>query len=578
MSDVNVEKSKSTFQKAKLFVKPLSEELTSKIPPTLQGSKIYLTRLDVPFEQLNVVKKSSILFRYIIDENASDTENEKSDLISEINPDFHDSKSSIEQLGKDYIASEDGLFIIENHRPKIIPISLDGSGDVKISEDTMKVLVDIYPSIDDHPITSLEDIVNKIISLNVTSEINKNLLSEKLEFVKNDKHILKDICVSEGKFPVNGIDGKLENCTANKEKLQNLNCDEFHKTNPIISVKAEELIAIIHQPTNGENGINVFGKNVNPIPGKEVKIKLGSNTKFSDENPNHIISKLDGFLELKEESISITDTFMVNGDIDFKSGNIISKGALKVKGNVNNDFTLNLSKDIEVDGYVGDAILESGKNIIVHGGFLGKGKGILKADGDIEVKFVENQKVFSRGSVTVYKELLNAQVFAKSKITCKGNKAVIVGGQTIAGDAIDIYTLGNSSESETIVEVGFDYLKRNSIIDNKACQAELRKKLEGVDKVLFEFAQMKRLNDQCKEKVKVFVAEHKNLIAEIDKLKEINLKLTNEIYVPTSSKISVTGTIYPGVKIGINGRFFIVKEMMRSKTFVLSADNEVIAI
>ena len=582
MSIFNQKSTKQNLQKAELFVKPIDDEIAQKIPAFIPGSKIYLTRIEAPIEKLKVIKKTDPIFRYFVEEpEKPENENAQSNgskIIFEINPDFHDDNSNIEQRGKDYIALEDGLFVIENHRPKIIPISLHGSAEVKISDDAMKVFVDIYPSVGDNPIPSLGDIVNKILSLGVTEEINNSLILEKLESVKVNKKKISNIFVAEGKYPVNGMDGWLENCTKNKEKLENLNCDEFHKINPVISVKDGETIAIIHPPTNGEDGINIFGKKVPPIAGKELKIKLGANIKFSEDDERKITASLDGFLDLKESSISITDTFTINGDIDFKSGNIISKGSLKVKGNVNNEFTLNLTKEIEIDGYVGDANIVAGENVIVHGGFLGKGNGIINAVGDVEVKFVENQKIFSRGSLTILKEALNAQLFVKSKITCKGNKTVIVGGHSIAGDFLDVYSLGNSSESETIVEVGFDYLKRNSIMDNKHKQTELRKKLEEVDKVLFEFAQMKRLNDQCKEKVKILVAEHKTYLAEIENIKQQNLKLTNEIYVPTSSKVSVNGMIYPGVKIGINGRFFEVKEPMRSKTFVLSADNEVIAV
>ncbi|MCB9206894.1 MAG: DUF342 domain-containing protein [Ignavibacteriales bacterium] len=94
--------------------------------------------------------------------------------------------------------------------------------------------------------------------------------------------------------------------------------------------------------------MNVFGKTVEPIPGKEYVIKLGPYTKYSEVNENNIIATVDGFVNLNDSSISITDTFTVKGDIDFKSGNIVSKGSLKVVGNVNNDFTLKLTKDIEI--------------------------------------------------------------------------------------------------------------------------------------------------------------------------------------------------------------------------------------
>ena len=99
-----------------------------------------------------------------------------------------------------------------------------------------------------------------------------------------------------------------------------------------------------------------------------------------------------------------------------------------------------------------------------------------------------------------------------------------------------------------------------------------------MDKNILELALMKRRNAQCTEKVKILAAEHKRIAAEIENIKAENLKMTNENYTPTDSKVSVNGNIYPGVKIGINGRFMIVKNLLRAKTFVLSPENEVIAV
>jgi len=460
----------------------------------------------------------------------------------------------------------------------IVPVSFDGSCDVRISEDSMRVYLDIYPSFGDNPIPTMKDIVDKIESLGVVANINEKVLNEKLDEI--EKHNIKclDVCITEGIQPINGKDGRLENCTKKKENFKNFNFDEFHKVNPVISVKEDELIAILHPPTDGEPGFDLFNQKVDPIPGKIFKVNLGSNTQYSRENDQNIIAKSDGFVNMSNDSISITDTFTVNGDIDFKSGNIISKGSLKVKGNVKNEFTLSLSKDIEINGYVGDALIEAGENIIIHGGFLGKGKGIINSEGDVKVKFVENQTIFTRGSLSIVKETLNAKLFVKNCIFSKSSHASIIGGHTIAGESIEINSLGNGSESETIVEVGFDYLKRNSITDNREKLKKLQESLELVDKNLFEYAKMKRLNSQCAEKVKILANEHKKIVAEIETLKAKNLKINSQIYIPTESKILVKGTVFPGVKIGINGRFMIINNPIRSKTFVLSQDNEVIAI
>jgi uncharacterized protein (DUF342 family) len=558
-----------------LHVQPLNEDLSEKVLSAFNGLKVYLTRINANYEDLKIIEKSTALFSYIVPDQKK--ENSENNYI-EIDPDFHDERSNIEQLGKNYVAKVDGFFIINNHRPQIIPVDTHGSAEVKISDDSMYVLVDMYPSIDDHPIPTVDDVLTKIESLGVVAEINKLHLEEMLKEVEKDKIKHLNVSVASGIHPINGVDGILENKTNDKEKLANLNSDDFHKVNPIISVKDGEIIAILHAPTEGEDGKNVFGKTVNAIPGKAINVKLGAYVKYSEENENHIIAKQDGFLNFVENSISITDIFTVNGNIDFKSGNIVGKGSLKVIGNVNNEFSIQLSKNIEIGGYVGDALIEAGQNVIIHGGFLGKGNGIIEAGGDIELKFIENQKVFSRGSLVLKKEALNAQLFVKNRISSNGSNAVIVGGHSIAGDIIEIYSLGNHSGTETIVEVGFDYLKRNSILTNKEKQIALRKTLEEIDKHILEYAQMKRMNPQCAEKVKTLAYEHKRIAAEIETLKEQNLKITNEIYVPTSSKISVNGMTYPGVKIGINGRFLIVQEPLRAKSFVLSADNEVIAV
>jgi len=571
------------IQVAEFFIEPFRGEQAENILSSISIDKVYLTRINEADVEKKIIKESTPLFSYVVDNENSDEEhkvpeNDPQKTFIEIDPDYRDENSNIDQSGKHYVATKTGLFILDGNKPKIIPISLHGSSDIRISDDSMFVYVDIYPSIGDNPITSLEDIVSKIEKLGVKTPIDTDLITKKLNEVKENKEKFIDVCVSKGKPAINGIDGVLENCTNKKENLKNFDFDEFHKVNPVISVKEEQIIAKVHPPTEGENGNDVFCNTLAAKPGKEFSIKLGTNTAFSEENENEIIAKNDGFINFLESSISITDTFTVNGDIDFKSGNIVSKGSLKVRGNVKNEFTLSLTKNVEVGGYVGDALIEAGQKIKIHGGFLGKGKGILRAEEDIELKFVENQKVFTRDSLTIFKGSLNAKLYAKNSIIGKGNSSAIIGGYAIAGDNIEVYSLGNDIESETIVEVGFDYLKRNSIIDNKEKQFELRKTLELVDKNLLEYARMKRLNPKCVEKVKILANEHKRLLAEIESLKEANMKITNEIYVPTSSKISINGPIYPGVRIGINGRFLNVLEPMRAKTFTLSNDNEVIAI
>ncbi|MDX1702543.1 MAG: FapA family protein, partial [Melioribacteraceae bacterium] len=382
------------------LVDPLDEKVSEHVLSMMTGNKLYLSRVDDIDLKSYLVNKSRPLFKFKHEDENPDSEADESIGINyfQIADDFRADNSNIEQSGKNYIATIDGLFLIDNKRPRIVQVSLEGSCDVRISDDKMEVIVDIYPSIGDNEINTADEIVNKILDLGVLTDINVDLLSGKLKEVEQNKIKSLNVIVSRGKSPINGIDGRLENCTKVKEKFENFNFDEFHRVNPVISVKEGDLIAILHPPTEGEPGSDVFNQVVNQKPGRAEWVKLGSKVKYSDDDETHIVAKSDGFVDLYENSITVTDTFTVHGDIDFKSGNIVSKGSLKVLGNVKNEFTLSLTKDIEIGGYVGDAYVESGQNIKIRGGFLGKGKGILKSEGNIDLKFVENQTVYCRGS------------------------------------------------------------------------------------------------------------------------------------------------------------------------------------
>ena len=145
----------------KLYIDPIQGETAEVILKSISANKIFLTRLENLDLESKIISKSTPLFAYsdheeIEDENSSSINNVEIDSTS-INK-----NSNITQLEKDYIATENGLFIIENDIPKIIPVSLDGSCDVRLSDDNMNVIVDIYPSVENYPINTYEDIVEKI--------------------------------------------------------------------------------------------------------------------------------------------------------------------------------------------------------------------------------------------------------------------------------------------------------------------------------------------------------------------------------------------------------------------------------
>ena len=452
---------------------------------------------------------------------------------------------------------------------------------IKISEDSMSVFLDLHPPSNDSAFPTAEIIIEKIIALGVKAKIDEMIVRKTVAIVKKTKKAILDVKVAEGKTPIKGVDGWLEYAISKDDSDKASHKDkkkvDFHKTSSIVSVEKDQTIAVIHPPVPGEDGFDVFGQVLPFEEGKPAKVDIGPNMCISEENENQVCSSIDGFIDFYEHKVSVKDTHVVGGDIDYHSGNIIGNGSVKVTGNVKNGFELKLKHNVEVGGYIGDAIIEAGENVIARGGFLGTGTGVMTAGGDIDVKFIQNQKVYCRASLNFVRECVHSEIYVRDKIIGKGQHAAIIGGFAIAGEGIEVYALGNEYGTNTTIEVGYDYEIKNILIQNRVKLNDIRKELKRIDTQIMAYTEMKRLNKREYEKLKILASRHKELSADIVAITVENRQLIKKVRLPSSSFVKVANIIYPGVKIIINRKQLLITEQLRSKTFALSDDNVVVA-
>lgn len=79
--------------------------------------------------------------------------------------------------------------------------------------------------------------------------------------------------------------------------------------------------------------------------------------------------------------------------MDNSTGNIDYPGNVTVRGNVKGGFSIIAKGDIVVEGVVEDALIQAGGQIIVKRGIHGMTKGILRAQGNVICKFIENATI-----------------------------------------------------------------------------------------------------------------------------------------------------------------------------------------
>ena len=238
-----------------------------------------------------------------------------------------------------------------------------------------------------------------------------------------------------------------------------------------------------------------------------------------------------------------------------------------MRGNVVTGFNLNMSKDIKINGYVNDSDINAGGNVNIQGGFTGTGIGKIVSGGNVCARFIRNQTVYSRGNITIDKEAVDAKLFAKNDITYRNNEAVIVGGHLIAGGNIIVSTLGHEYSVATIIEVGYDYDLIREIKELEIVMINLKKEIA-------------MLKSQFSEHLsKNFLMNFQNKNKEYEALLNKRKEFQQQIKAASNSTVNVSGKIYPGVKIIINGHNIEIEEELNSKIFMYSAkEDKIVAV
>lgn len=385
------------------------------------------------------------------------------------------------------------------------------------------------------------------------------------------------VLVAEGERPKNGADAKItysfeqeRNKIRLKEKEGRV---DFKELNTIQNVVEGQILAKKTPPEKGSPGRTVTGMLMPAKDGRDVPIQVGKNVRISEDGRS-AIAEINGQVMIQAGKISVEPVYTVSGDVSLKTGNILFLGAVIVKGNVDDGFSVKAAGNIEVMGSVGKCTLDAEGDIIVHQGIAGKGQGTIKSGGNVWSKFIENTHVEAGGIVVVSDGIINSTVFSDKKIICKGKRASIVGGRLRAAEEIDAKSLGSVAGMETVLEVGYDPKAKERLGVLEGRQEELDKTLDEIMLNLGTLANLKKVKKQLPEDKEKYLVEltekKKELVEERDKIVSESEEIKNYLAeLKTIGRISASGTVYPGVKVSIRDLTLPpVRNEYRSVTFV----------
>jgi uncharacterized protein (DUF342 family) len=442
---------------------------------------------------------------------------------------------------------------------------------VHVADDAMSASATMEPPFFTYPWPSPEDIKESLANQGVVFGLDENVI-EKLAKLKI---VDEAVVVAQGTPVQNGENGRIEFLVDPDRPVEfDLEAErvDYKEVSAFVNVREGQEIAVIHPPTAGESGISVLGKEVKPIPGKDIVFPVASGLNVSEDGL-HLSAALDGRLLRKNDRLSVLPELEISGDVDFGTGNIDFPGCVKIKGVIREGFKVVSVGDVEVRGMVEGAYVESAGSIFVAGGVRAMGKGRLISLGDITASFVDQAYMRAQGTITIKNSLLHSDVGANQSVTVMGGrKSQIAGGRILAGIEVVCQILGSEMGTKTEVVVG---ISAECAERRQKLQALIPQYKENIAKIDNDLTFLKNLEakkalTQKGQEQKIFTMKAKfrmqaTLASMTNELKELeeSLELTK-----AKGIVRVRDVCYPGVSITIRGVVYKVKEAFKFASFV----------
>ncbi len=447
---------------------------------------------------------------------------------------------------------------------------------VRISDDYYKAFLSVeflIPSVSIKP----DEIIKVLKDKNIIFGLKYNVIEA---ICKNGQTVFNEV-VAEGIPHENGTDASI-NFTFNKEhraKPQILDDGrvDFKNMGFVEAVKAGDALAIKIPASKGKNGTTVTGKVIRAKDGKEAVFKIGKNISLSSDGLK-AIADVDGTVNVDNDKISVIQMLEIKGDVGVETGNILFQGQVIVNGNVTNGYSIECEGDLVINGVVEGASLRSNANIVISRGIQGHDEANIHCEGQLTSNFINSATVVCRGDIETG-AIMNSIVKSDGKITVKGKKGLIVGGEITSKSDIEANVVGSEMGIITSIKMGVDV----EIIDElKNLSAEVKELIEMHDKLDKSIKILKIKVDQNPEDERslFMLKKYSGNFLELDtKLSEkrLRLKMLNELVNNIRGAQLKAKTIYPGTRVKIGSTSYYVKFAL-SHTIITKDKGDIVAI
>lgn len=328
---------------------------------------------------------------------------------------------------------------------------------VDVAQDKMSAKFFVSPSVPEAKSLQGKDVLLLLADSGVVHGIDQDVVSEAQKFIDEGCSDFKEFSIANGDPRGDGVDAVLEfHITIGPIAGQILEDGsiDFRERRIMVGVSKDDHIATKYPALPGDPGINVYGDEVEPEGGVDVKVKVVQDAKY-DEKSGKITATKDGILSVvKNSEIRVCEKQIIAGDVDYETGNLESMSCLTIKGDVQPGFKVIAGGDLEIGGGVMSAQVSGGANVVIKGGVTGK-KSVVKTAGDVDLRFIEQGSLEAGGNIVVRKQSYYSKLVSQANIRFQDD-AKIVGESLIAAGSITVSHVGSENSEPALLAAGID--------------------------------------------------------------------------------------------------------------------------
>lgn len=322
-------------------------------------------------------------------------------------------------------------------------VSLSIAPLIRTTPDRMQAIIHLKPAPPGHSLPNHDTVLQILDEERIVFGRLMHAIDKCLEQCASD-HRPHSAIVALGTLPINGKDAWLRfemEIGSIPGKLMGSGDIDYRERNMFIGVDKDQLIAVRIPPTPGSPGKDVFGAPINQAPGKDIVVKVTDDAVFN-EATGEIRAGRSGVLSMVSEgSVKVCSRLIISSDVDFATGNIVSRDALEIKGSIKPKFRVNALGDILIRGNIENAHVRSDSNVVVQAGMNGDNASI-HARGDVDIRFVERGKIEAGGSIILRRNGYYCSLYAGTDVCCEPSSR-IAAAQLVAAGSLTVGSVGS---------------------------------------------------------------------------------------------------------------------------------------